>query len=89
MKNSSAFWLTSIEKRIVFDRNNNLSNIFGLHNSFDHNEVYDNEWDLYLQGKNITLVSDFDEDVYDYLKNLLTGSNSFTILEELKKKGVI
>lgn len=89
MTNFDSFFLTSIKKRIMFDIMNNFSNIFSMCYFCDYNEVYDNEWDLYLRTNKITLISNFDEDVYDYLKNLLTGNNSFAIFEELKRKGVI
>ena len=83
---------TSERKRIIQDAGNHFSKILSVIYSHDHNEVFDNEYDLWLFPKNkmpVIIYSAFDEDVYDYLKNLLTGSNSFTILEELKKKGVI
>lgn len=84
---------TSIRERIVQDPQNNFSRIFAITNSFDHNEVFENEYDLWFifPEKQVSTIiySGFDEDVYDYLENLLIGNNSFVILENLKKKGYI
>lgn len=83
---------TSERKLIVQDVRNQFSKILSVIYSHDHNEVFDNEYDLWLFSKNkmpVIIYSAFDEDVYNYLEKLLTGSNSLTILEELKRKGVI
>lgn len=86
---------TSERKLVVQDVKNQFSKIFYVSYSFDNNEIFDNEYDLWFMSNRKDFIvgrkiySGFDEDVYDYLKNLLTGSNSLTILEELKKKGVI
>lgn len=87
---------TSKRKLVVQDIKNIFSKIFYVSYSFDHNEIFENEYDLWFIDTTSVymklhrkIYSGFDEDVYDYLENLLTGSNSFSILEELKKKDVI
>lgn len=87
---------TSERKLIVQDVRNQFSKILSVIYSHDHNEIFDNEYDLWFIDTTSEYIklhrkiySGFDEDVYDYLKNMLTKSNSFAILEELKKKGVI
>lgn len=86
---------TSKRKLVVQDIKNHFSKIFYVSYSFDHNEIFDNEYDLWFCYNtkdfrvNRKIYSGLDEVVYVYLKNLLTGSNSFAIFEELKKKGVI
>lgn len=91
----NSIYRTSERKLVVQDIKNQFSNIFYVSYSFDHNEIFENEYDLWYVVKtkdfrvSRKIYSGFDEDVYDYLKNLLTGSNSFAILRELKSKGVI
>jgi hypothetical protein len=84
---------TSERKLIVQDIKNQFSKVFWVSYSFDSNEIFGNEYDLWFSTSNFRVTrkiySGFDEDVYDYLKNMLTGSNSFAILRELKLKGVI
>lgn len=86
---------TSERKLIVQDIKNQFSKIFYVSYSFDNNEIFDNEYDLWFMYDSKVfqvhrkIYSGFDEDVYDYLKNMLTGSNSFAILKELKRKGAI
>jgi len=95
MITSPAIWRTSEKKRIVIDKSNNFSIRFDVTYSFDHNELFDNEYDLWVRFQTKPLITQFkvytgfDEDVYDFLENMLTGSNSFTIFEELKQKGMI
>lgn len=86
---------TSERKLIIQDVKNQFSKIFYVSYSFDSNEIFDNEYDLWFVHNtkdfrvSRKIYSGFDEDVYDYLKNMLTRNNSLTILEELKSKGVI
>lgn len=91
----NSIYRTSERKLVVQDIKNQFSKIFYVSYSFDHNEIFENEYDLWFVYKTTQFMvsrkiySGFDEDVYGYLENLLTGSNSFAILNELKNKGLI